>query len=695
MSNADDVDDLIDEYRHQRFNISDYEARELLHLLAELDENELAGAFERLSSRGRETLAHIGERQGLGNDDEYREIIAALSTGNPSGVADTESEEAREPAPEADFEVTFADGSGESRLAEGPHREPVKLWVPDGAGRSLISLIEDTQFAMQWGFDTLGADPRDRPDFAHVLGTEQVTTAAGWARIAHTHDRFREELEDRQQEYTAADNDVEVNTQDSGTLNEDTFRELKRIKDDLNERLKFDLPIDRERDDVDFMDNGDIVLRPGGDVDPIIIYQRDDSGKHYLTEEAEQLYYVRHIDSAVAEWKSVYESAVEEFVANADNIDNAGGSHDEQAETADASAAEAAASAAEASAESAAAAAESAAAAAESAAAAAAGSGTYPLPDGFGQHGSIPDQDLSPTYDDLLTESSDVTDSGDPVLGVVDDAASSTELGPPVQTESQNGFPAGTGVATGNVVPAADRGGADMLGPMIAMSALSQMGNHMNRPLIDDRAHDDRARDDRGSRNGSNGSAPAANTSPAVLASHPASTMPTYVGAPPPVSAPGAMVDYRLPDNSTVKVSTAVAQALQQQQQNIAMDAKAAYMGTAGENTPDNPWATVNDIAQLQTGDTVEWDKNGEKRYGLIVKNGNGMFVMDGGQLIPLDPNNPPLSEKYGTFMGYFHPTGLDAAANGVSTSATQQPVVTGAAAGKPADSQPVAPPQL
>ncbi|MEV6139359.1 hypothetical protein AB0L63_25570 [Nocardia sp. NPDC051990] len=54
------------------------------------------------------------------------------------------------------------------------------------------------------------------------------------------------------------------------------------------------------------------------------------------------------------------------------------------------------------------------------------------------------------------------------------------------------------------------------------------------------------------------------------------------------------------------------------------------------------PWATVNDVAQLKTGDVVQW----EKHSALIINNQNGLHILDGGQLILLDPNSPPLTEK-------------------------------------------------
>ncbi|WP_280305235.1 hypothetical protein, partial [Nocardia abscessus] len=156
---------------------------------------------------------------------------------------------------------------------------------------------------------------------------------------------------------------------------------------------------------------------------------------------------------------------------------------------------------------------------------------------------------------------------------------------------------------------------------------------------------------------------------------------------PPAVTTPGGMVDYKI-GNSTVQVSQPVAEALQRQTQNTATNAVAAYDGTAGASTADHPWATVNDVAQLKTGDVVQW----EKHSALIVKNENGLNILDNGQLIPLDPNNPPLTEKYGSFTGYAHPTGLDVGSNTADPGALAPPPPTVSTA-QPCGPPPVGPP--
>ncbi|WP_220136182.1 hypothetical protein, partial [Nocardia gipuzkoensis] len=168
---------------------------------------------------------------------------------------------------------------------------------------------------------------------------------------------------------------------------------------------------------------------------------------------------------------------------------------------------------------------------------------------------------------------------------------------------------------------------------------MSGMMNQGNRQPDDDRAYEravaERDRERREERERDRNRNPQATTATQAVqqTSPPGVTAPTYAGAPPAVTTPGGMVDYKI-GNATVQVSQPVAEALQRQTQNTATNAVAAYEGTAGASTADHPWATVNDIAQLKTGDVVQW----EKHSALIVKNENGLNILDNGQLIPLDP---------------------------------------------------------
>ncbi|WP_280477840.1 hypothetical protein [Nocardia asiatica] len=273
-------------------------------------------------------------------------------------------------------------------------------------------------------------------------------------------------------------------------------------------------------------------------------------------------------------------------------------------------------------------------------------------------------EDLSSTFDDLVGDPG-IIPSGDDTPSTVSagsgETSSRPDFGAVVPAVQRSGAETGsaTGTTTGQTAantPAANGSGIDM-GQMMAMAAMAQMANQGNRVPGDDRAHEDRdAREERQrDRDRDRAASVAPATNPGAQPAPPGATAPTYTGSPPPVNAPSGMVDYQI-GNSTVQVSPPVAEALQRQTQNTAIDAVAAYAGTAGEPTANQPWATVNDVAQLATGDIVQW----EKHSALIVKNENGLNILDNGQLILLEPNNPPLTEKYGSFTGYFHPTGLN-----------------------------------
>ncbi|WP_174372015.1 hypothetical protein [Nocardia pneumoniae] len=323
------------------------------------------------------------------------------------------------------------------------------------------------------------------------------------------------------------------------------------------------------------------------------------------------------------------------------------------------------------------------------------GSETTVYDDPFAQAG-LANEDLSSTFEDLLPGATDTTDllgSTESILG--GDTSSSMDIGSLIQAAMQGtGTGSGTGMTTGNAAtPTNNNGGADnnnsgadMIGPLMAMNALSQ--NQNNRPPTDDRGDEKDPRDER--EHEQNRNAPANTANPAVQTSPPGVTAPTYAGTPPTITTPGAAVDVQIGESTVKAPQGPVAEALQKQAQNFAFDAKAAYAGTAGELTADHPPAIVDDLTKLQTGDYVEW----ERFSALIVKDQNGQLnILDHGRLVPFDPNNPPLVEKYGNFRGYFHPTGLDGAAGADRGSAAPPPATVSTA--QPGGLPPVSPPQI
>lgn len=166
-------------------------------------------------------------------------------------------------------------------------------------------------------------------------------------------------------------------------------------------------------------------------------------------------------------------------------------------------------------------------------------------------------------------------------------------------------------------------------------------------------------------------------------------------GAPPPVVMPGGMTDAPLPDGTTQKVPSAVAQALNKEIYNAnGSDANAAYAGTTGQQTPSNPWTAVDPNStdpdkRLRTGDVIQW----ENRTALVVMNDSGLNVLLNGQLVQLDPHNPPDDGHgpFGRFQGFFHPSGIDKA-GGDLTAGAQPTVDVAPGGGAPPQPKPVRP---
>ncbi|MGQ4617282.1 hypothetical protein [Nocardia sp. R7R-8] len=302
-------------------------------------------------------------------------------------------------------------------------------------------------------------------------------------------------------------------------------------------------------------------------------------------------------------------------------------------------------------------------------------------------------EDFSSTYDDLLGP--DATGSADTTQTALDNGTGNTTASRTVPaslptTAMQGGTGSGSGSGGTTATPATMPAGAgnDTSGLMAQMALMSALqGNPSRQPSSDDRGYDD-DRDSRHERDRARErerATQASTTQQTAQASPAGVTAPTYAGTPPPVTTPGTTVDVPI-DNTNVKASPPVAEALQKQVQNVALDAVSAYKGTAGELTADHPPAVVNGPGELKTGDILQW----ERHSALIVRDQehNRLFVLDGGHLVPLDPNNPPLKEKYGNFAGYLHPTGLDTGNAGLGTAAAPPPTTSQA-------QQPTAPPPV
>lgn len=230
--------------------------------------------------------------------------------------------------------------------------------------------------------------------------------------------------------------------------------------------------------------------------------------------------------------------------------------------------------------------------------------------------------------------------------------------------------------------------GMEMMKPMMMMasSAIPQAMQAMQQKRDEDagRSEEERKKEAGGQEQGQPpgagpqdpGAAP-----PAGATAAPAAT------APPPVNGTG-MVDAQLPDGTTQKVSSTVAEALNKEVNNPnGSDARAAYSGTPGEATAANSWVAV-DTANIQTGDVVQW----ENRSAVAVVSEDGLSYISNGQLVPLDTNNPADDGhgSYGAFQGFFHPSGADTTDAGSQATQPPEPSVP-----TPPTPEPTAPPAV
>ncbi|MFB8281071.1 hypothetical protein [Nocardia colli] len=148
-------------------------------------------------------------------------------------------------------------------------------------------------------------------------------------------------------------------------------------------------------------------------------------------------------------------------------------------------------------------------------------------------------------------------------------------------------------------------------------------------------------------------------SAPPPVTSQPA--VPPAAAPPGTPAAPARNVDLPL-DGHTYRVSSVVAEAVHNAMNNPnGSDGVAAYNGAAGD--PDS-WSQVTE-ANVKTGDVAQW---GDNRTALVVANETGLHMIVNGQLVPLDPNNPPDDGHgaYGEFRFFLHPTGVGGADPGV-----------------------------
>ncbi|MGY4098682.1 hypothetical protein ACW2Q0_03830 [Nocardia sp. R16R-3T] len=228
---------------------------------------------------------------------------------------------------------------------------------------------------------------------------------------------------------------------------------------------------------------------------------------------------------------------------------------------------------------------------------------------------------------------------------------------------------------------------AGLMQAMQMMSLISSMNQGKNGKGKDTGDDESRYRD----RVGESGAAQAVQASAANPAQMTDSGLVSASPATPPqLSTTGkANVDMRLPDGSTQKVSSAVAQAVNKELNNPnGSDARAAYSGTGADISRGTPVGN----SDLHTGDVATWsDRSGNVvATGVLVVDGSGLHMISSGHLVNLDTDNPPYGghDDY-TFSGFVRP-----ADGTVAVAATDAaPAAPGAVTAPP--SAPAAPPAV
>ncbi|MFI6368336.1 hypothetical protein ACIBG0_37045 [Nocardia sp. NPDC050630] len=226
-------------------------------------------------------------------------------------------------------------------------------------------------------------------------------------------------------------------------------------------------------------------------------------------------------------------------------------------------------------------------------------------------------------------------------------------------------------------------GGTDMSSMMLPLMMSQMKGNNGQ----DQKQREEERREERSWQRREEAQQAAAQAQSAVASNQPTNVVQADASATPPsVGAGGrSMVDMKLPDGTTQKVSSAVAQAVNKELNNPnGSDARSAYSGTTGQPSAGSPWVSV-DSSHLETGDVVQW----ANRSAIVVVDPSGLEVIINGQRVPLDPNNPPDGGNgaYGDFQGFFHPTGAD-----LDTAAQQQQPGPPSAPGGTAPAPPAVP---
>lgn len=634
--------------------------------------------------------AFTAEGQDIGND----EVSYQIEGGEEAGDALNRSEA------ESLADVDLWDGFEDNPLLSpepGDDDGSVILPVPRGATQSLTELIAYTQGFMQDKFDAIGlGDPDSAPDLSIVI--EDIENL-GWTEIIENeesetsagHGEFSQRMARLQEAFDMDNHAVKIDIDNLTSTGREVYDELTAIKKTLIDDLGVDL--------IDYFENHDGLVIEVDDDGNIVTHSQDEANVETKTRfvmtgdgnkrewelhpDAEQHYYTNKIVAALDKFEAEFQRGQDEFRSIANDIDNTGndtgdeggnGNNDEEGGNDGTNGTDA--------------------------------GNTDGLSDPFDGSGLGNPEDL---FGDLIgdTDGEGGTD-GEPgadeegaggsgltaemLEGIIRDLEAQESGGTDADGSGDEGNDSnGTGDAGGGSgdssapaptpIPAqtpSSMGGMESMIPAALMSSLAGnnlTGNNRNP------SQDPRARDPRDTDLDASPYAPHPEAVPIPGSEMPAPvTAPESLGTPPQTVAPrGGMVDIKLPDGSSQRASSVVAEAVNRELHNPnGSDGRAAYAGTPAQASSGSPWTQV-DSATVRTGDVVQW----ENRSALVVATDEGLKVIVNGQVLPLDPHNPPDDGNgaYGDFIGFFHPTGIDQATttNSNTPGEAEPPAVTAA----------------
>ncbi|WP_460726983.1 hypothetical protein, partial [Nocardia heshunensis] len=248
----------------------------------------------------------------LADDPKYRDFIVAVKNNAVDAYCNELSA-----APQFSaygFEPT--DGKGQVDAVD------TRLFRPKGASRPLRALIANTEFMMWWDVNTLGLrDPQAVPDFITELAGLQITEANGWSKVRDASIDLQSQLQSQQEAYIQAHQDIAHTTYDATKTSSDLFNNLVKIKDRLNDQLKYEPPTTAQESNQIMESTGGSALSAMN----VVLYQGDadvtssDFGKYTLTPDAEQRYYIAPLETAAAAWDTAYAAAAKTIQEGANN----------------------------------------------------------------------------------------------------------------------------------------------------------------------------------------------------------------------------------------------------------------------------------------------------------------------------------------------------------------------------------------